>query len=192
MYAATLAIMLVSVSAAPAEYQDGYQNGADAAACECDECSECGCQNGGGHFGRHGRRDRSVGRACGPMPQTCYAPRYGCYPGNNRHMHRYPAFHGVYYRRPYNYRNLYDYPWHAELHEPTSLFSHETPDEEQYDDDVPAEQLGDAPPRPQADPASVRRADPAGARRASSARRANTSRNASTIKVVNSLRNSRN
>jgi hypothetical protein len=58
------------------------------------------------------------------MPQTCYSPRYGCYPGNNRHLHRYPAFHGSYYRRPYNYRNVLDYPWHAELHEPTSLFSY--------------------------------------------------------------------
>ena len=59
----------------------------------------------------------------GPMPQTCYAPRYGCYPGNGRDTHRYPAFHGWFYRRPYNYRNVFDYPWHAELHEPTSLFS---------------------------------------------------------------------
>ncbi|MCE9547974.1 MAG: hypothetical protein K8T25_21080 [Planctomycetia bacterium] len=61
------------------------------------------------------------------MPQTCYAPRYGCYPGNDRFVHRYPAFHGTYYRRPYNYRNLFDYPWHAELHEPTSMFSYHVP-----------------------------------------------------------------
>jgi len=54
----------------------------------------------------------------GPMPQTCYAPRFGCYPGNNRHMHRYPAFHGYYYRQPYNYRHLFDYPWHAAPHKP--------------------------------------------------------------------------
>src|SRR5262245_5073179 len=59
----------------------------------------------------------------GPMPQTCYNPAYGCYPGT-RHMNRYPAFHGTYYRRPYNYRNVFDYPWHADLHEPTSLFSY--------------------------------------------------------------------
>jgi hypothetical protein len=58
------------------------------------------------------------------MPQTCYSPRYGCYYGNNRYMNRYPAFHGTFYRRPYNYRNLFDYPWHAEMHEPTSLFSY--------------------------------------------------------------------
>ena len=60
------------------------------------------------------------------MPQTCYAPRYGCYPGTERYTHRYPAFHGNYYRSAYNYRNYFDYPWHAELHEPTSLFSYET------------------------------------------------------------------
>jgi len=63
----------------------------------------------------------------GPEPQTCYAPRFGCYPGGtNRHMHRYPAFHAWYYRRPYNYRHLFDYPWHAALHEPTSLWSYNT------------------------------------------------------------------
>lgn len=65
----------------------------------------------------------------GPEPQTCYAPRYGCYPGNNRFMHRYPAFHGYHYRRPYNYRNVFDYPWHAALHEPTSHFSYNVMDE---------------------------------------------------------------
>lgn len=57
------------------------------------------------------------------MPQTCYNPKFGCY-GADRHMNRYPAFHNTYYRRPYNYRNVFDYPWHAELHEPTSYFSY--------------------------------------------------------------------
>ena len=65
------------------------------------------------------------------MPQTCYNPLNGCYPGENRHTDRYPAFHGTYYRRPYNYRNLYDYPWHAEQHEPTSMFSYHVPAEEE-------------------------------------------------------------
>ncbi|MBN1912660.1 MAG: hypothetical protein JW818_23260 [Pirellulales bacterium] len=54
----------------------------------------------------------------GPMPQTCYTPRFGCYPGNGRCMHRYPAFHGYYYRKPYNYRTAFDYPWYAAPHEP--------------------------------------------------------------------------
>lgn len=77
----------------------------------------------------------------GGMPQTCYSPRYGCYPGNGRCIHRYPAFHGVYYRRPYNYRNLFDYPWHAQLHEPTSMFSYHVLPEENA-------AQGDAAPMP--------------------------------------------
>lgn len=61
----------------------------------------------------------------GPMPQTCYGSRFGCYPGNNgRDIHRQPAFHGYYYREPYNYRHYFDYPWHAEPHEPQPYFSH--------------------------------------------------------------------
>lgn len=78
----------------------------------------------------------------GPEPQTCYAPRYGCYPGNNRFMHRYPAFHGYHYRRPYNYRNVFDYPWHAALHEPTSHFSYNVID------DAPGAGAPLAPPLP--------------------------------------------
>jgi len=59
------------------------------------------------------------------MPQTCYAPRFGCYAGNDRYMQRYPAFHGSYYRRAYNYRQLFDYPWHAAPHEPQPFFSYQ-------------------------------------------------------------------
>lgn len=54
----------------------------------------------------------------GPMPQTAYDPNYGCYPGNARTIHRYPAFHGYYYDRPYNYRHYSEYPWNAEIAEP--------------------------------------------------------------------------
>jgi hypothetical protein len=57
----------------------------------------------------------------GPMPQTCYQPRFGCYPGNPRTIQRYPAFHGYYYRAPYNYRHLFEYPWHAQPYEPQPL-----------------------------------------------------------------------
>jgi hypothetical protein len=80
-----------------------------------------GCQScGNGHCGKaHG-----MGGWFGHMPQTCYDPRYGCYFGNGRYMQRYPAFHGTFYRRAYNYRNYFDYPWHAEMHEPTSMFSY--------------------------------------------------------------------
>lgn len=62
----------------------------------------------------------------GPMPQSCYGPRYGCYGVNQRTVQRYPAFHGYYYRRPYNYRHLFDYKWHVGQHEPSSLFSYRT------------------------------------------------------------------
>lgn len=75
-----------------------------------------GCDSCGGGNGRY-RQPHFM------MPQTCYNPKFGCY-GADRHMNRYPAFHGTYYRRPYNYRNVFDYPWHAEMHEPTSYFSY--------------------------------------------------------------------
>jgi hypothetical protein len=90
------------------------------AAAQCSECYSGGHAGyGGGRLHAHALR----GHCGGPMPQTCYDPPYGCYPGT-RHMHRYPAFHGTYYRRPYNYRSVFDYPWHADLHEPTSYFSY--------------------------------------------------------------------
>lgn len=53
-----------------------------------------------------------------PMPQTCYTPHYGCYPGNGRDIYRTSAFHGYYYRQAYNYRPLFEYPWQADMHEP--------------------------------------------------------------------------
>jgi len=57
------------------------------------------------------------------MPQTCYEPPYGCYHGSRWNTIAIRAFHGTYYRKAYNYRNYFDYPWHAEMHEPTSEFS---------------------------------------------------------------------
>ncbi|REK27120.1 MAG: hypothetical protein DWQ42_07380 [Planctomycetota bacterium] len=153
-----LALMLVTVPADGQPQADAMM----ASDCECQECDTCGDGCGGDCGGRRGGCGKfggkfggdGIGGCCGPMPQTCYAPRYGCYPGNNRHMHRYPAFHGVYYRRPYNYRNLFDYPWHAELHEPTSLFSYETPDEEEFEDGLDSgfdPGTADDPPRPEYD-----------------------------------------
>lgn len=53
-----------------------------------------------------------------PMPQTCYTPHYGCYPGNGRDIYRPTAFHGYYYRQAYNYRPLFEYPWQAGMQEP--------------------------------------------------------------------------
>ena len=101
----------------------------------CDECDACG---DGGRQMKNGR-----GGWFGPMPQTCYNPSFGCYP-STRYMSRYPAFHGTYYRNAYNYRNYFDYPWHAGLHEPTSHFSYH----------VPAE--GQAPTGPTPVPAAAR------------------------------------
>lgn len=89
----------------------------------CDSCGTAGCASGACAGDGLTWEQRWF---CGPMPQTCYEPRYGCYPGNARTNHRYPAFHGSYYRSPYNWRNAFDYPWHAEPHEPTSLFSYQT------------------------------------------------------------------
>ena len=89
--------------------------------CQCSNCDQSDC---GAGRSRRGAFRGCLG-CCGPMPQTCYAPRFGCYPGNNRHVHRYPAFHGYYYRQPYNYRHLFDYPWHATPHEPQGFFSYE-------------------------------------------------------------------
>lgn len=97
-------------------------------------CEDGSCGQGAGHFYY---KKQHLGGWFGHMPQTCYSPRYGCYYGNNRHMHRYPAFHGTYYRRPYNYRNLFDYPWHAEMHEPTSMFSYNVAAEEMGPSNIP-------------------------------------------------------
>ena len=91
---------------------------------ECEtSCQQCGCVQAACQCGGEDKRHCCVAWL-GPMPQTCYAPRFGCYPGNNRHMHRYPAFHGYYYRQPYNYRHLFDYPWHATPHEPQPLYGY--------------------------------------------------------------------
>ena len=123
------------------------------------EGSECCPTDMGSGRACHGR---GPGDCCvydwwGPMPQTCYAPRFGCYPGNNRHMHRYPAFHGYYYRSPYNYRHLFDYPWHAAPHEPMGFFTYQVDEEGQegmtptpQQDLLPGDMLEPqpAPPRP--------------------------------------------
>lgn len=97
---------------------------------EAGGCATCGAAEG---RCRHGCAIGGVVKGAvswgwdwfGPMPQTCYQPRFGCYPGNSRDIHRYPAFHGYYYREPYNYRHYFDYPWHAQPHEPLGYFSYQ-------------------------------------------------------------------
>ncbi|MBI3465276.1 MAG: hypothetical protein HY000_19795 [Planctomycetes bacterium] len=58
---------------------------------------------------------------CSAMPQECYNPRYGCY-FCGRWCQRYPAFHGYYYRAPYNYRHYSEYPWYACRHTPQPFY----------------------------------------------------------------------
>jgi hypothetical protein len=118
MHATLLTLILVTGAPACDEKtndQDSKHTTADADQGEggCDVCNQSD----------DGARNRRLLRG-GLMPQSCYGPAYGCYPGNDRRIQRYPAFHGHYYRKPYNYRNEFDYPWHAGLHEPTSLFSY--------------------------------------------------------------------
>jgi hypothetical protein len=96
----------------------GMYGGGGGEACDCGRHGHHG--HDGGCFGLRGW--------CGPMPQSCYNPSFGCYP-STRFMHRYPAFHNYYYRAAYNYRHYSDYPWHAGLHEPTSMFSYHVPGE---------------------------------------------------------------
>jgi len=114
MYSALLTVFLIT-GAGQAAYGPEEQPAAPCATCPAKA-------QDGGHA-----QDGIKGALCdwfGSMPQTCYSPRFGCYPGNGRDIQRYPAFHGYYYRAPYNYRHYFDYPWHAEPHDPQPYFSH--------------------------------------------------------------------
>jgi hypothetical protein len=54
-----------------------------------------------------------------PAARVVYpSPCYDCYSHNHRRLDCYPGFRELHYRRPYNYRLLIDYPWHADLHPP--------------------------------------------------------------------------
>jgi hypothetical protein len=46
------------------------------------------------------------------------SPYYDCYSRNRGRLECYPGFREVHYRRPYHYRNLFDYPWHEDQHRP--------------------------------------------------------------------------
>lgn len=126
MHAVLLTLVIAAGADQPADAAvapQPYVVSTDASS-SCDSCGVEAC--GGGSAGGCGHAlFNAVWDWWGPMPQTCYAPRFGCYPGNNRCMHRYPAFHGTYYRQPYNYRNYFDYPWHAQPHEPMGYFTYE-------------------------------------------------------------------
>lgn len=130
---ATILFALLAVSGTNGHLSLQQENAA-AVSTEGADCS--GCQQGCSSCGRGKERISMAaklaniganprGGVMGNMPQTCYQPPYGCYAAT-RYNHRYPAFHGWYYRDSYNYRNYFDYPWHAEMHEPTSYFSYNT------------------------------------------------------------------
>jgi len=110
---------------------------------EGDCCDACGEEGGRHRHGCHGCGKN--GALCLSMPQSCYNPSFGCYP-STRFMHRYPAFHNYHTREAYNYRHYFDYPWHAGLSEPTSMFSYHVPGE------ASAESV--QPPAPMPEPVS--------------------------------------
>lgn len=56
-----------------------------------------------------GSHPTSVAQASDVPQQT------GSQTGTRRAPRRYPMLHGIYYSRPLNYRNLFDYPWHARM-----------------------------------------------------------------------------
>lgn len=44
------------------------------------------------------------------------APAYDCYSHNHKRLNCYPGFCESHYRRPYNYRVKFDYPWHEDVY----------------------------------------------------------------------------
>ena len=154
MHAAILSAMLLAGADGYGLNGNSYAGGDGYAGGEAgDGCATCGGADCDGHAHRK-YRHFSIRDDFGAMPQTCYSPRYGCYPGGDRLMHRYPAFHGSFYRRPYHYRNVFDYPWHAALHEPTSLFSYNVPADDQQEPNM----LDiDPPPLPPSEAGAARR-----------------------------------
>jgi hypothetical protein len=118
----TILLTVLALTGADAAGSPAY--GVAAGGGYCDTCDPCAA----GHHHHHRQHDGFIGSYLGPMPQSCYFPTLGCYP-STRFMHRYPAFHNYYYRAAYNYRHYFDYPWHAALHEPTSMFSYHVPPE---------------------------------------------------------------
>jgi hypothetical protein len=129
----------------------GGASGLEYAATDGEYCDECPAGR------RHGCHSGCSGAFCRVMPQSCYNPSFGCYP-STRHMHRYPAFHNYSTRKAYNYRSYFDYPWHAGLHEPTSMFSYNVPGESALVEPM-------TPPIPAPEPA-VRRPSPTPVRQA--------------------------
>ena len=178
MHAALLSILVISGADRPAQAFVGRPPVRSAAMVSSSGCSRCGgagcanCSSGaagsngaGGSYGDAGGygADGSHVAADGydsyngqtwcqdwwdPMPQTCYNPTFGCYAGAGRTMHRYPAFHGYYYRSPYNYRHDFEYPWHALPHHPEDFYIYRQ-EREDYRQDKRGPEIV---PTPQAEP----------------------------------------
>jgi hypothetical protein len=45
-----------------------------------------------------------------------FSPNYDCYSHGHRGIECYPAFRERNYRRPYNFRVKFDYPWHEDVY----------------------------------------------------------------------------
>ena len=150
MHAALLTVLVIAGTEPPALIVAGDSTPPTTAMISSSGCSECGdvaCTGcGSGAVGSYGRQGGTSWYRdwFGPMPQTCYGPRYGCYPGGSRTINRYPAFHGYYYRKPYNYRHYYEYPWHAAPHNPQAFFTFR-PEIEGREITVPTPQTNDVP-----------------------------------------------
>ena len=151
MHAALLIILVIAGADQPVLGVVGQSTAVPAAMVSSSGCNECGdaacadCSSGAaGSCVGHGCRSWWCGW-CGPMPQTCYNPRFGCYAGAGRTIQRYPAFHGHYYRSPYNYRHYYEYPWHASPHDPQAFFTY-GPEMEGQEMIVPTPQAEIGPP----------------------------------------------
>lgn len=114
----TILFAVLALNGADGAYASHASGGYSA---ECDTGNSCG-ECGSGRRCKNGEQNRRG------MPQSCYNPSFGCY-ASTRFMHRYPAFHGHFAREAYNYRQYFDYPWHAGMHEPTSMFSYNVPGE---------------------------------------------------------------
>jgi hypothetical protein len=143
---AALFTLIVVIAAAQSASAVAAQPGVGSPGVPCDSSEGVACGQPG-NCGHHGHVSKDwISDQFGQMPQTCYSPRFGCYPGNGRDIQRYPAFHGTYYRNPYNYRQLFDYPWSAGTHEPVGYFAYQI-----QATDVPVQRatptLAPAPPK---------------------------------------------
>ena len=123
MHATLLTLLLVSAGEEPPI--DG-QRQATRVVEDCDSagCSHCCRPAGRCCFCATGVR-RWLPACLRPMCHDCCAPGLHCCPGDNRCLHSYAGFYGHNYRQAYNYRLLFDYPWHSPPHQPRCFFTYQ-------------------------------------------------------------------